>query len=281
MHQPFMPIAKSVLITAVLATVVWVSAGSLTPPVGPVTPTMKNLSDVEPRTAIRNQFDTLTPVLINFSGSFYLAEDILALPGQHGIEIDAAHVTLDLNGFTVYGNLEVGSQAGIFINDNRHNITIRNGTVRDFNWYGVYGAISDGGILEDVRVINNGLQGIFLRNYALVRNCMAINSGTEDGIRVNSHSIVTGCVSWSNGNDLNDAGIRVAGAAGVVANCVAADNAGNGIRAGSASTITGSSALNNVGNGLDASSVGHVVDSTASGNAINISATSVHNSYGP
>jgi len=281
MHQPIMPMAKSVLVVAVLATVVWVSAGSLTPPAGPVAPTMKDLNDVEPRIAIRNQFNTLTPVQISFSGSFYLAEDIFAFPGQHGIEIDAPHVTLDLNGFTVYGNLEVGSLAGIFINDNRHNITIKNGTVRDFNQYGVWGAISDGCILEDVRVINNGLHGIYLRNYSLVKDCLAINNGSDDGIRVNSHSIVTGSVSWSNGNDANDAGIRVAGGAGVVVNCVASDNAGQGIRAGSASTITGCTALNNAGNGLDASSVGHVVDSTASGNAINISATSVHNSYGP
>jgi hypothetical protein len=120
---------------------------------------MKNLLDVEPRTAIRNDFISITPIVISQPGSYYLAEDIQAIHTQHGIEITASNVTLDLNGFTVYGNTEVGSLAGIFINDNRHNVTNRNGTIRDFFREGIYGVSSDGCIVEGLRV-NNGLHGI-------------------------------------------------------------------------------------------------------------------------
>jgi hypothetical protein len=281
MQLPTIHNSKSVLVACAAATVVWVSAGSLTPPAGPVSPTMKDLDDVEPRTAIRNDFDTITPIVISQPGSYYLAEDIYAIHSQHGIQITVSHVTLDLNGFTIYGNTEVGSLDGIHIDDERHYVTIKNGTVRDFFGKGIGGSSSDGCIVEGVRVINNGSHGIDLRDYSLVRDTMALNSLQGDGVRVSGKAVISGCVAWSNGNDLNDAGIRAGADSATVVACTSTDNAGNGIRVGSGSTISACLARNNAGNGLDASSVGHVVDSTATGNAINISATSVHNSYGP
>ena len=44
--------ANSILIVATLGGIIWVSAGDLNPPAGPVTPTMKTLTEVEPRIAI-------------------------------------------------------------------------------------------------------------------------------------------------------------------------------------------------------------------------------------
>jgi hypothetical protein len=242
---------------------------------------MKNLLDVEPRIAIRNDFDTITPIVISSPGSYYVAEDIVAIHSQHGIEIDASQVTLDLNGFTVFGNTEVGSLDGIHIDDERHHITITNGTVRDFFQRGIYGVNSDGCRIDGVRVTNNGTDGMRLRDHAIVKDCLALDNVQGDGIHVTSKSVVTGCAAWSNGNDIGDAGIRAGADSATIAVCTSSDNAGQGIRVGSGSTISACTARNNGGNGLDASSVGHVVDSTATGNAINISATSVHNSYGP
>ena len=42
---------------------------------------MKDLDDVEPRIAIRNDFVGLIPIVISSPGSYYLAEDIFALSG--------------------------------------------------------------------------------------------------------------------------------------------------------------------------------------------------------
>lgn len=281
MKSDFVPVAKTVLIVTAVASVLWVSAGNLSPPGGPIAPTMKDLDDVEPRTAIRNDFVAITPIVISSPGSYYLAEDILAIHDQHGIEIDASNVTLDLNGFTVYGNTEVGSFDGIHIDNERHNITIKNGTIRDFFQSGIYGTASDGCVVEDVRVINNGLYGMRLRDYSRVKDCMALGNAQNDGITVNAKSVITGCLAWDNGNDNGDAGIRVGADSGTVFACTSSENTGLGIRVGSGTTISSCTARNNTSNGLDASSVGHVVDSTATGNAINISATSTHNSYGP
>jgi len=273
MRQPLIPIARSVLITAVLATVVWVSAGSLTPPVGPVAPTMKNLSDVEPRIAIRNQFDTLTPVSINFSGSFYLAEDILALPGQHGIAIDASNVTLDLNGFTVYGNLEVGSLDGINIAFNRDNITIKNGTVRDFFQSGIYGPLSDGCIIENVRVTNNGSHGIFLQQFARVKDCLAMSNG-EDGIRIGRTAVITGCISAANGTASPGSGVRVTGDAALVSETVVDGNSQMGFFLGSGALVSSCIArLHDDNFGIFCNPPGLIHGSSATGNGNFINGT--------
>jgi len=281
MNKKTLQVAKPVMVAATLATILWVSAGSLTPPPGPVSPTMKNLLDVEPRTAIRNDFVNITPIVISFPGSYYLAEDIFAIHSQHGIEIASSNVTLDLNGFTVYGNIEVGSLDGIHIDDERHYVTIKNGTVRDFFGRGIYGVSSDGCLVEGVRVVNNGTDGLRLRDSSIVKDCMALNNSQGDGIHVTSKSVITGCLAWSNGGDISDTGIRAGADSATVANCTSTENSGQGIRVGTGSTISTCTARNNGGNGLDASSTVHVVDSTATSNSINISATSVHNCYGP
>lgn len=263
------PVAHSVLIAAALVAVVWVSAGSLTPPPGPVTPTMKNLLDVEPRTAIRNDFVNIIPIVISSPGSYYLAEDILAIHSQHGITIDASHVTLDLNGFSVFGNLEVGSLDGIHINFERDNITIRNGTVRDFFQTGIYGPLTDGAVVENVRVINNGLTGMQFQEFARIKDCMAINNG-QHGIYVARNAVITGCMSVSNGTGEIGTGIWVGAEGGLVSDSTSNSNSGMGIRLGSGGMINASMARSNLNNfGLFIDAQGFVHSSSSTGNETN------------
>src|SRR5580704_9795537 len=70
---------------------------SLTPP-GPPAPTMKTLTQVEPRTLIDS-----VPYAITNSGAYYLTGNLTGTPGQNGITISASDVSVDLKGFTVAG----------------------------------------------------------------------------------------------------------------------------------------------------------------------------------
>src|SRR5438034_11001068 len=92
---------------AILLAVSWLGfAGSLTPPAGPITGTMKSITEVEPRIAINatnTPGDTNSLFKITQPGSYYLTGNIAGVASKHGIEIVASGVTLDLNGFDLVG----------------------------------------------------------------------------------------------------------------------------------------------------------------------------------
>ncbi len=57
MRSHFPKFAGSVLIAAAIGSILWVNAGSLTPSGGPVTPTMKTRTEIEPRIIVNNAGD--------------------------------------------------------------------------------------------------------------------------------------------------------------------------------------------------------------------------------
>src|SRR5260370_25455545 len=71
--------------------------GSLTPPGAPG-PTMKTLSQIEPRTPISS-----LPFTINAPGAYYVTTNLTGVTGTNGITIAANDVTLDLKGFSLLG----------------------------------------------------------------------------------------------------------------------------------------------------------------------------------
>lgn len=133
-----------------------VLAGSLTPP-GPPAPTFKTLTDIEPRALLAPSSEVVAPLVIDQPGSYYLAQDVVAIPDQPAIRITASHVTLDLNGYTVSGNLEVLDGDGIRI-EGAH-VTVRNGRVRNADGNGI--SCPNGGPIEliDVSAVHNADAG--------------------------------------------------------------------------------------------------------------------------
>lgn len=213
-----------VFVFAVVGIATAVNAGSLTPPAGPIAPTMKNLSDVEPRTAIRNDFVSIVPIVISFPGSYYLAEDILALGSEPAIEIASNNVTLDLNGFTLYGNLEVGSPFGVEVSGSRTNIAIHNGTIRDFTSYGIVASNAANCRFEHLQLFNNGADGLNAGAGASVSHCVA-RSNQGSGIVVGQGSLISDCTAT-----LND-GIGFILGSSTITSCTASQNGLHGISA--------------------------------------------------
>ncbi len=200
--------------------------GSLTPPGAPA-PTMKTLTQIEPRTPVdaTNTPGTATvQFVINQPGSYYLTGNILVAANRTGITIQTNDVTLDLNGFvmtgpggTTYNAIAVVGQVA------QNNVVIRNGTLR--NWasgvwapFGyceldhvrVYGCSGNGFQLgnnctvKDCSAVNNNgtealfneLAGLFCGNFCVIKDC--IISSNNIGISGGSDCLVSGCLSDGN-----------------------------------------------------------------------------------
>ncbi len=202
-----------------------VGQGALTPPGAPA-PVFKTLNQIEPRTPI-----SAIPFTISSSGSYYLTTNVTGVAGLHGISINANDVTLDLSGCTVAGVSFSGS--GIIVANSFTNVTVRNGTVRNWGGSGVSAAGSAsrnivlehltvsanasigiscyGALVSDCSVVGSGSIGIDA-SYSHLRDCTVDGSGTY-GIHLRS-AVATGCFvrnSVQNGILLNAPGCQAIG----------------------------------------------------------------------
>src|SRR5262245_49761975 len=86
-------------VTLILALADLGLAGDLIPPPGAVSPTMKTLTEVEPRipiNATNTPGDANSLYRITQPGSYHLTGNITGAVGKHGIEIASGGVTIDL-----------------------------------------------------------------------------------------------------------------------------------------------------------------------------------------
>jgi parallel beta-helix repeat protein len=247
-----------------IGTVIWVNAGSLTPPAGPVAPTMKTLVEVEPRTAVNSLPGSATAVrVISLPGSYYLTADITGVSGKHGIEITTAgSVSLDLRGFRVTG--VGGSLTGI---QSAGEGAVSNGAISGWST-GVH--VCQNAILKDLRVsgCNTGIsvcrgqvtgcvaqqnQTGFLGFNALFRDCAA-TSNTATGFDISNGSSVMNCVA-----SLNARGISASSGC-TISNCTLHDNSINGIQVAVDCRVVGNHVDYSGADGILAYSAGNTID---------------------
>jgi parallel beta-helix repeat protein len=200
------------LAAAALAIGTYVLAGDLEPP-GPPEPTMKTLTDVEPRIPIHAGD---VPLTINESGSYYLAENITT--EGDGIDVTVGNVTIDLMGHTLSG----GTGSGINVDPLATGIHIKNGIVRDWELMGLY-VYAKESVVSGIMAVGNGETGIYAYGSALVVDCVARDNGGEG---IDAHAgVVHRCEAFGNGKN----GIASRSCT-KISGCNVHDNELNGIR---------------------------------------------------
>lgn len=242
------------------------AAGPLTPPSGPVAPTGP-------------QVIMSLPFTITQPGSYVVGRNLTGVAGQHGIRIQASHVSLDLRGFGVMG--VPGSLSGVFVDGARQNVKISNGTIGQWGARGIDATTCQGlgvagctipdndddglcsgpdATVTDTTCTGNGGEGIECGNDSKVDGCdCGDNGGT--GCTTGNGSKVTG--TTATGNVLG--GIR-AGIGSAVTRCVARGNAGDGIVVQDSASVWACVSTANAGHGLVVGNGGAAVGCTARGN---------------
>lgn len=222
--------------------------GPLVPPAGPVTDT----PGPEPRTPVSATSapgDTLSMHIISQPGSYYLTANLVATGAKHGITIASDNVTLDLNGFTVSQAADgTGFPVGIRSAAPVRNIVVKNGTVRAFRGYGLFGNFNTS-TFHDLAILDSlgGQLEIGASQNVTVRNVRTRAAQGEVGIQVGASSLVE-----SSTTDGGTVGITV-GTGSTVRSCVVVNPISVGIAAASSlvidCTVSGGSSTSSFSNG--------------------------------
>jgi hypothetical protein len=241
--------------------------GALTPPGAPA-PTMKTLTQVEPRTPI-----SALPYTITSAGSYYLTANLVSLGGVSNITVAADHVTIDLRGFAIIGAGQFGGNVpAITAPGPQVDLAVLNGSITLWSGEGVSAALTRNSKLEELRVSTIGRSALHIGDGSLVSECVVqSNCSYQVGmpaISAGNHCAVKACVAQANSGP----GIST-GAGSVVVGCVANSNFDYGIVTGDESKVTDCSASlnagNNLGDGIFVGNSSAVSDCVASGNANN------------
>ena len=109
---------------AVVSASATLAQGPLTPPGAPG-PTMKTLSQIEPRTPISS-----LPFTISTPGSYYLTTNLMGAVSSSGISVQASDVTIDLRGFSLVG--VPSSLSGITVPATQTGLVVSGGSVQSW-----------------------------------------------------------------------------------------------------------------------------------------------------
>jgi hypothetical protein len=255
--------------------------GSLTPPGAPA-PTFRTLTQIEPRTPI-----STLPFTISSPGSYYLTTNLSGVNGNSGITVASDSVTLDLNGFALFG--VTGSGSGLICSGSRIRLCVRNGVVRGWGDHGIDASQAQDCDIEGLEFLANGQSGLRSGQHALINRCIARGNGTNgivtadkcavkncnavlnssNGIVAGAYCIITECVAGNNG-----ANGMVTGFNAVIRDCVVEFNASNGVVVAAGGMVSGCTAQNNTLDGIQVGFGTYVLNNHCGDNAVGIHFTS-------
>ncbi|MHC4845340.1 MAG: right-handed parallel beta-helix repeat-containing protein [Planctomycetota bacterium] len=223
-------------------------------------------------------------------GSLQMAED--PSPNEAtGILISSGDVVLDLGGHALIG--VKGSATGILVKipEKRTaqmlNITVRNGSVRNWGGNGVNLQSAVQARVEDLQLAGNGearqpYDGLVVGDGAIVSRVSAQYNASA-GIRAGAGSQLVACTGSNNGGSglllgagglarecvatrNNGDGLVLSGAGGTAIDCTASRNGRHGISTGPAARVSGCTAWSNSASGIRVEGHGLVQDCLASSN---------------
>ena len=246
---------------AILLTSAWIAnAGDLNPPIGPVAPTHKTLTEVEPRIAVNavNTPGSPTAVfVISQPGSYYLMGNVTGISGKSGIEVASSNVTLDLRGFALISAYE--GVSAITVSTPVTNCAIRDGQISGWTNWGIDAYDARNCRIDRVSV-SDCANGILTGNNAVVRDCVLFDTGA-DGLWVGAGSVVSGCAST-----LNDESGIVLEDGCTLTDSTCWHNGEHGIRAGNQAQISHCNVSFNIEGGINALANSLILDSVISSN---------------
>lgn len=223
----------------------------------------------------------MMPLAISEPGSYVAVENLVHTNSGDGITITANSVTLDLNGYRLFGGAGTVSDDGISI-PYGHNLEIRNGTIKGFGGHGIDALFSTNSIFRHLRVIDNYDDGILagtacsiLETFSsrngvrqggpgagvgievdigsMIADCI-VSANYEHGMIVSSGSTVMNCILSGNGHDGTHGGFGT-----LFRKVIAFENIGEAFEADGGSVVSECVALRNVDDGIKAADEGRLL----------------------
>jgi hypothetical protein len=186
----------------------------------------------------------------------------------HGLRIVTKGITVDLGGYTIFGNDTNDSaeaESGLYIED-RSGVQVRNGLVRGFE-RGVLSANIVGGTRVEAITASNNIVGIVVtepKGTVITRNIAVYNF--DDGIRVGAdNAVISGNVSVGNFEE----GISTTKDRNVISGNHIARNSGTGIDSNGVQATISNNQLASNGAGIDvAGASSRILSNTVTGTTI-------------
>jgi parallel beta-helix repeat protein len=183
------------------------------------------------------------PYTIGASGSYRLTGNLTAPAGKDAIDVTASNVTIDLNGFTIFGG---GNFGGINATSGHVGTTVENGTVTGFQ-DGV--TVRDNSIVKSVHADSNSNAGIAAGLNSVIEGCTA--NSNASGIQCSS-----GCMISANTlNNNSFEGIFISGTNSLIIRNTISDPANFALDSSDKTTGYGENIIN--GTVSKATSLGH------------------------
>ncbi|MEZ5977491.1 MAG: right-handed parallel beta-helix repeat-containing protein [Planctomycetota bacterium] len=131
------------------------------------------------------------PFTISQPGTYCVTQDLVGVANQHGIDVNADGVIIDLGGYELVG---VADSLTAVHAIPQVDLVVRNGRIRDWGDRGV--TASGTAIVEDVKVRNCGGVGIFVGPYSILERCYVDGCGevaSMVNVRVGQSSEIVRC----------------------------------------------------------------------------------------